>query len=90
MHDEDDCDCNKSNDCRIGDKTSMVTSGEKFEDVDLKTNFKHNSTSFNPVRGASNSGSIILTARKKTSRLIVSSRGRVRVCSDDLMDYPAC
>jgi len=90
MHDGNNCDCNIANNCKIDDKTSMVTFGKGFNGVELKTNFKLNSTSFNPVRGTSNSGSITLTTNQKASKLIISSRGRIRICSDDLMDYPAC
>jgi len=90
MHDGDDCDCTKANNCTVDDQISMVTFSEEFKDIGIKTNFKQDSTSFNPVRGTSNSGSITLTTKQKSSKLIVSSRGRIRVCSDDLMEYPAC
>jgi len=90
MHDDSDCDCNLENSCKIEGKPSMVTYGKEFDDVSLKTNFKQNTTSFNPIRGTSNSGSIILTMKQISSKMIVSSRGRIRVCSDELMDYPVC
>ena len=90
MHDDSDCDCNIENSCKIEGISSMVTHGNDFDDVTLKTNFKKNSTSFNPIRGTSNSGSIILTLKQISSKLIVSSRGRIRVCSDDFLDYPLC
>lgn len=90
MHDNNDCDCHIENDCRIDEQTSSVTYGQRFKGIDLKTNFKSDSTSFNPVRGTSNSGSITLTTNQKTSKLIVSSLGRIRVCSNDLGSYPAC
>lgn len=90
MHDGNICDCNVSSHCKMNDKTTMVTLGQQFNDVNLKTNFQLNSISFSPIRGTSNSGSITLTTNQKSSKLIVSSRGRIRACSDDLMDYPAC
>jgi len=90
IHDASTCDCNIPDNCTLDDKSSMVISGRDFKDVDLTTNFRLDTTSFSPVRGATNSGSITLTANEKSSKVIVSTRGRIRICSQDLMDYPGC
>ena len=90
IHDNNGCDCHIENDCRIDEQTSPVTYGQGFNGIDLETNFKSDTTSFNPVRGTSNSGSITLTTNEKSSKLIVSSLGRIRVCSNDLGSYPSC
>jgi prepilin-type N-terminal cleavage/methylation domain-containing protein len=90
MHDGSGCDCNVLNNCRLDNHYSRIISGLEFHNVGLETNFSSDSTSFNPVRGTSNSGSILLTMKQKASKVIVSSRGRIRICSDDLTSYPAC
>lgn len=90
MHDNNECDCHIVDNCKIDEHASSITSGQGFNGIDLTTNFKSDSTSFNPIRGTSNSGSITLTTNQKSSKLIVSSLGRIRVCSNDLASYPAC
>jgi len=90
MHDSSSCDCNVLNNCRLDNHFSRIVSGQDYHNVNLETNFSSNSASFNPVRGTSNSGSILLTTERKSSKVIVSSRGRIRVCSDDLTGYPPC
>ena len=90
IHNGDTCDCNIAANCKLDDHASKVTSGREYKDVTLVTNLRQNSTSFHPIRGTANNGSIILSASEKSSKVIVSTRGRIRICSDDLMDYPGC
>ena len=90
IHDGITCNCNIPDNCTLDDKSAIVISGHVFKGIDLDTNFRKGTTSFNPVRGAANGGSITLSANEISSKVIVSTRGRIRICSQDLMDYPGC
>jgi prepilin-type N-terminal cleavage/methylation domain-containing protein len=85
------CNCNTANDCALGG-VEKVVSHTGFTGISLTTNFSSNDTGFEPVRGTSlDNGTITVTALNgKTVEVIVSTLGRVRICSDDTSDYPAC
>lgn len=52
--------------------------------------------SFNPIRGSADSGNVTLSNGTYTLRVVISSLGRIKICSPDnaglpgLTDYPGC
>lgn len=84
------CRCDRRNDCRLNSAASPIVSTSAFQRIRLQINFHHQQTAFTPLRGALHAGSAILHNEYGSARIIVSSLGRIRICSDELRLYPAC
>ena len=89
------CSCSAVANCTVLGQQRVVDSSD-FINIKLSQNFGDNDTVFDPVRGGlrappNDNGTATLTsAAGNDVKIIVSSVGRVRICSDDLWDYEAC
>lgn len=65
-----------------GSKTVNSASVAEYKGIGLATNFGGNNTTFDPVRGTANSGTVTVTsATGKQLRIILSILGRTHICS---------
>lgn len=85
------CDCFSADDCVLPGAPRRHLGSERFRGVTLATNFtpQHTAT-FQPARGTANAGTASVSVNGRRVEIRVSSLGRVRVCSDDLPEYPSC
>lgn len=90
ISDQGACQCDHRNDCRLDGSASRIVSAAAFQRISLRTNFHHQQTAFTPLRGALHAGSAILHNEYGSAHIIVSSLGRIRICSNELRLYPAC
>jgi len=90
LSDSGSCRCDQADDCQIGGIPATTVTTENFREITLQTNFFRNSTSFTPLKGTTNAGTVILTHGNYSIRVIVSSLGRIRICSDSTAGYPPC
>ncbi len=80
------CACGTANSCQL-DGVDKVVSSSNFRGVSLAENLS-GSTSFDPRRGTANNGTVSLTSSSiGTIKVIVSTPGRVRICSDNVAAY---
>jgi prepilin-type N-terminal cleavage/methylation domain-containing protein len=85
------CDCT-ANDCQI-DGVLQVTSQDDFDGVEViaDSSFVGGSTTFTPLRGAANPGRLEFAVSSGANLgAVVSSFGRVRLCSDGGFNYDNC
>lgn len=85
------CDCTAA-DCVI-DGVLHVTNQDDYDGVlvDEDSTFDGTSTTFTPLRGAANPGNLQFTVSSGINLgAVVSSFGRVRLCSDSGFNYDAC
>ncbi len=90
LSDTGPCLCQSTGNCRLGSGPAIVVGSADFRDTGLKNNFYRDEVTFNPLLGASNGGTIILSANGQNIRVVVSTLGRVRTCSDEVAGYPPC
>ena len=90
LSDTGPCLCQTTGSCRLGSGPAIVVGSADFRDTGLKNNFYRDEVTFNPLLGASNGGTIILSANGQNIRVVVSTLGRVRTCSDEVTGYPPC
>ncbi len=85
------CDCFTANACVLAGAPRRTVRSRDFGRVRLATNFTplHTAT-FRPARGTANAGTATLGAGGKRVEIRLSSLGRVRICSDDIQEYPSC
>jgi prepilin-type N-terminal cleavage/methylation domain-containing protein len=94
------CDCATANDCSIDGIEKVVTS-DQYGDTTLVADFPSSSpeeTGFEPLRGFSESssgsfsnGTATFTNNGREAEVVISTLGRVRVCSDTgFGGYEAC
>lgn len=84
------CDCSTSGDCQVNGLDKVLDGGD-FKGTSLTTNLGGDDTAFLTPRATTlENGTITLTADGKTTSIVISNLGRVRICSDDLTDYPGC
>lgn len=85
------CDCTAA-DCEI-DGVLHVTSQDDYKGVvvDADSSFAGASTTFTPLRGAANPGNLQFSVASGANLgAVVSSFGRVRMCSDGGFNYDSC
>lgn len=85
------CDCTAA-DCTI-DGVLKVTNQDDFPGVSVQadSSFDGSSTSFTPLRGAANAGNLQFTVSTGSELgVVVSSFGRVRLCSTPDFGHTAC
>jgi len=82
-----DCDCSVTKNCSSGNVDST-----EFKNVTLSTSGINNSNMmFDGLRGTtSGSGSATFTINSKAVTVDINSMGRVRICSNNVVGYPAC
>lgn len=90
LSDSGPCDCFSADDCRLSGTPRRIISSERFHRVALSANFTPHAATFQPARGTANAGTASLSVNGRRVEIRLSSLGRVRVCSDDLPDYPPC
>ncbi len=75
----------------IAPATKTVNSAlvKDFEGVAVSQNFASDVTTFNPVRGTTNGGTVVLTTVNYTMNVVVSILGRIRMCGN-VPGYNAC
>lgn len=76
------CACGTAGDCGI-----KAVAGNQFQGTSVDADF---STNFNFRRGTAGNGTVIISSANYAARVIVSTMGRIRVCSSDLGGYSAC
>jgi len=94
LSEKNTCDCNQSNECKVENKTKVV-SYRDFKGVELqKARFAGGKsyTAFNPHNGFAadkgvKNGTIWLKNRDMQMAVIVNRLGRVRFCSPTLTEY---
>ncbi len=91
LSDDGPCDCFEADACTLSGAARRITRGDGFGAVALVTNFTplHTAT-FQPARGTANAGTATLSIGGRRVEVRLSALGRVRVCSDDVTDYPPC
>ncbi len=80
------CDCSTGTTCQLDGVTKIVNQ-DGFRGVTLMHNFTGDRLTLNSQRGTATQGTISLSASVGTVQVIVSSLGRMRICSDDVPDY---
>lgn len=76
------CACGTVDDCGI-----KAVAGSQFQGTTVGDDF---STSFNFRRGTAGNGTVVISSANYSASVIVSTRGRIRVCSSNLGGYSAC
>jgi len=76
------CACGTANDCGI-----KAIAGNQFQGTSVGADF---STNFNFRRGTAGNGTVVISSANYTASVIVSTMGRIRVCSSDLGGYAGC
>ena len=90
INDTSGCDCNVANACLVDGNTVRVSDSSEFSNINLTTNFTGQTTTFDPDRGTTNSGTTVLTVDGKSVDIFVSAIGRISICSNDFSFYPNC
>ena len=90
INDTNGCNCEVNNACQVDGTTIRVASSADFSNINLTTNFTAQTTTFDPDRGTTNSGTTTLTANGKTVKIFISAIGRISFCSTDFSFYPDC
>lgn len=90
MSDAGPCDCLGGHDCRVSGAPARRATNADFNRVRLSTNLKLGTATFHPARGTVNAGTVTLAAGARSVDVIMSTLGRVRLCSDQLGAYPPC
>jgi prepilin-type N-terminal cleavage/methylation domain-containing protein len=85
------CNCLDPGACVLTDSPPRAAYRRDFKRVALSTNFSPARTAtFHPARGTANAGTTRLATAVGSVDVVVSSLGRVRMCSLQLDDYPPC
>ncbi len=83
------CNCHTADNCQL-DGVNKVVVGADFRNVTLSTGGVTTTVAFTPQRGTANALTASLlrsTSPALSVGVIVSSLGRVRICSDNVPDY---
>ena len=83
------CDC-RSGGCALAGAPAHGTDSAHFRRVTLATNLRQATATFQPARGTVNAGTVTVRAGAQAVDIVLSTLGRVRLCSDDLGTYPPC
>lgn len=87
------CDCTTAGSCQVeAGVNSRVVDGGNFDGVTLTENFTADATLFNPDRGTTNrSGTVrVSLADGRSIDVVLTTLGRVRICSSTVPGYPIC
>ncbi|MDR2876642.1 MAG: GspH/FimT family pseudopilin [Chromatiales bacterium] len=91
MNDAGPCDCRTSSNCVNTGMPARIRQGGDFPGVALTTNFTPQQTAvFHPARGTATPGTVRLSNNAGNLHIVVSSLGRIRICSPEGRDFPAC
>jgi type IV fimbrial biogenesis protein FimT len=90
LNDAGPCDCRAAGACRVTGSPALAASDARFARVRLATNLRLDTATFQPARGTVNAGTVTLTAGTQTVDVVLSTLGRVRLCSDRMGGYPPC
>jgi prepilin-type N-terminal cleavage/methylation domain-containing protein len=90
LNDAGPCDCLHGNDCRVAGSPAQAATNAYFQRVRLSTNLRLRTATFQPVRGTVNAGTVTLAIGAQAVDIVISTLGRVRLCSDQLVGYPPC
>ena len=88
-----DCDCTDNDPACTVQGVQRIINNTDFKGVTLTTNFGGDDTGFEPVRGIAQDNGTTTFASSSNSdavKIVLSTFGRVRICSDDLWDYENC
>jgi len=78
------CDCNATDECLVdvaGTDVLQTVIGAEFPRVTITENFSGNGPTFDSVRGLTGAGTVILSSGNWQLGVVVSSMGRVRICT---------
>ncbi|MEA3638504.1 MAG: GspH/FimT family pseudopilin [Lamprobacter sp.] len=87
------CDCDTSGSCRYGPAASLIENNLSSANHDaIKLQSNRTGIKFDSRRGTSNVvGTVsVINANLDSISIIISSRGRVRLCSNDIAGYSGC
>lgn len=87
--DDPDCNCH-AGDCPVPSGARRPVRSLDFPELDLRVLPGNGAIRFYPARGTSSAGSVELSIGDVVARVIVSSLGRIRVCSSSIPGYPRC
>jgi Tfp pilus assembly protein FimT len=90
LNDAGPCDCRVDDACRVTGSPALAASDARYTRVRLATNLQQRTATFQPARGTVNAGTVTLTAGTQAVDVVLSTLGRVRLCSDQLGGYPPC
>ena len=89
MTDDPACDCHRGA-CPLTSGARRPIEAADFPLLDLRVLPRNGRIKFYPARGTTSAGSVELQVGLSTARIVVSSLGRIRVCSSSLAGYPEC
>lgn len=89
LSDAGPCDCLDGG-CMVAGAPAHGADAARFRRVGLSTNLRLGAATFQPARGTVNAGTVTLTAGTRAVDIVLSTLGRIRLCSDDLGGYPPC
>jgi prepilin-type N-terminal cleavage/methylation domain-containing protein len=85
------CDCFAADACALAGSPGRSARGSDFPRVSLATNFPPDHAAiFNPARGTATAGTTHFSSAAGSIDVVVSSLGRVRLCSERVPGYPPC
>lgn len=90
LSDAGPCDCRPGGACALAGAPAHGTDSARFPRIGLATNLRLRTATFQPARGTVNAGTVTLTAGAQTVDVVLSTLGRIRLCSDQLGGYPPC
>lgn len=91
LSDSGPCDCLERRDCALEGAPPRITGSDQFRRIYVTTNFTPGDTAtFRPARGTANAGTARLRVDDHQVEIRLSTLGRVRICSNDLDEYPSC
>jgi type IV fimbrial biogenesis protein FimT len=76
--------------CTINGAQTRQLGGGNYESVTLTTNFSSDDTLIVMPRNTAEAGTVTVNSALGDVKIILSSMGRVRICSDDLSKYADC
>jgi type IV fimbrial biogenesis protein FimT len=90
LSDAGPCNCLSADECAVAGAPAHGADVARFRRVALATNLSLRTATFQPARGTVNAGTVTLTAGARAVDIVLSTLGRIRLCSNDLGGYPPC
>lgn len=90
LNDAGPCDCLDGGGCALAGAPAHGANDTRFRRIGLSTNLRHGAATFQPARGTVNAGTVTLSAGAQAVDIVLSTLGRIRLCSDQLGGYPPC
>lgn len=86
------CNCVTGAQCTLTGMPQAMLKASDFPDVSITTSFTSDETSFLYPRGTvSDAGEVTLTSTTgDDAKVSMTTLGRIKICSDDLDQYPGC